>query len=111
MTTNKNRLRIDYKDMQDLKAALGGVEPGQRIVVEFELMVVANDDDFLETDIEGVSYESPELEDSEEPALSGSAVPTADEPVMVEVMRNSASKKPKAKPEVVEDAEETEDGE
>lgn len=95
MTPSKNRLHLDYKDSPDLKAAAGGLAPGERLTIELSVMVSANNDDYLEADVEEISLET-EAEEGDETEVA-KATPSEDEPVMVEVMREA---KRKSKPEV-----------
>lgn len=96
MATSKNRLRFDYKDLPDLQAALGGLVPGDRCKIELDLMVVSNDDGGLEGDIEGVEYDIPS-EDGDD-TETGSAEPSAEEPVMAVIARRKEASKKSAKP-------------
>jgi hypothetical protein len=105
MKTSKNRLTLDYADLPDLKAALGGLSPGDRCTVEFELMVTANDDGSITGDIEGVCYDCEE-EDSKEADSEGSAEPTTEEPVMVVISKRNTSGKKKKPDSSSEDSDE-----
>lgn len=101
MASKKNSLTLDYRDLPDLKAALGGLTPGDRCSVCFDLMVTANGDERLEGTVEEVEYE---CEGEEEEMDSGSAEPTADEPVMVAVVARNMKKSKKPEKEDEEDA-------
>ena len=103
MKTSKNRLTLDYADLPDLKAALGGLSPGDRCTVEFELMVTANDDGSITGDIEGVSYDCSE-EDSKKADTEGSAEPTTEEPVMAVISKRNTSGKKKKPDSATEDS-------
>jgi hypothetical protein len=106
MKTSRNRLMLDYKDLPDLKSALGGLSPGDRCSVTFELMVVENSDDSLEGDIEKVEYEVDGAAEDEE---SGEVETSSEDPVMAAVVKRSDAKKKKASPMI--DESETEDDE
>lgn len=90
----KNTLSLDFRDNPELKAALGGKQPGDKITVEFDLMVKDVTDEGLDASIECVYCDNDEGDPAE-------AAVSADEPVMV-VMR-AAKAKSAAKPASKED--------
>jgi len=107
MKTSKNRLTLDFKDLPDLKAALGGLAPGDRCRVSFDLMVVSNDDEQIESDIEEIEYDIPGDDGESE---KGEVETSSDEPVMAVIAKRSDSSKkkkavPAAEPAAAEDDE------
>ena len=99
MSPSKNRLNLDYADLPDLKAALGGLQPSDRCEVTFRLMVVKNDDGGLEGDIEGVEYDTGDAEGESEDAQSSGEVETdSAEPIMVVIAKRNKSAKPAKAP-------------
>lgn len=70
----KDQITLNYADNDELKAALGGKEPGDKCRITLDVLVSANSDEAFDASIEGVeledSYEEDEDTDteSEEPA-------------------------------------------
>jgi hypothetical protein len=99
----KNKLALEFADNPELKAALGGKEPGDRIELTFEVMVVSTDDERFEADIESVTVDGETDE---------SADADADTPVMALIIgkpkTGKTSKSGKKSEDDAEDAEDTE---
>lgn len=88
MSPTSNVLKLDMRDNPDLKAALGGLEPGSKLSLEFELMVNSVDDESFEASIESIVFDG-EAGDDETPAtepISGEVTPTAEQPVAAAIM-------------------------
>ena len=88
-----NKLTLDYADNDELKVALQGKEPGTRVTLTVELMVIDAGDTRFEGDIESISTESND-EDSEDSDVD-EAIPDGEEPLMIVI---SKEKKRKSKP-------------
>ena len=62
-----NRLRLDYKNNEELKSSLEGFQPGDYVTLEVKVMVTSNDDAAFEADVDEVTAESESEESAEEP--------------------------------------------
>lgn len=54
----KNKLALDFRDNPDLKSLLGGKQPGDRLTLEFEVMVTSVDEETFEAEIESITPDS-----------------------------------------------------
>ncbi len=95
MQNKTNTLSLDFKDNPELKAALGGLEPGDRVTIEIELMTSAVDGERFEAVVEGIAVEG-EAETEDEEGEPTSVEPSADEPVMVVMAVKGKGEKPAA---------------
>jgi len=96
MKNAKNRLLLDYKDLPDLKAGLGGLAAGDTFDVTFKLTVVDNAEDHVESNIDEVEYSVPNSDSGE--ADTGETEPSSDEPVMAVVVKRNAKDAKKKSP-------------
>jgi hypothetical protein len=86
----KDAITLNYKDNDELKAALGGKEPGDRCKITLDVLVSANSDEAFDGSIEGVeldeSYEEKEETVSEE---------VDEDPVMEVISKKNAGRSKK----------------
>lgn len=108
MKNVKNRLLLDYKDLPDLKAGLGGLSAGDTFEVTFKLTVVDNAEDHVESNIDEVEYSVPNPDTGE--ADTGEVESSSDEPVMAVVVKRNEKAAKKKNPLPASDPAE-EDGE
>lgn len=87
----KNSIVLDFRDNPELQAALGGKKAGERLTLEFEVMVKSVDTETFEADIESIAV------DSEEEDTAESAEVDAESPVnaIIVVARKESGKKKK----------------
>lgn len=76
--SDKNKLRLDYRENPDLLAALGSKEPGESGVLTIHYTTLNNDPD---NGIE-VTIDSLELDDETADGEPSMAIPSGEEPVM-----------------------------
>lgn len=96
-----NQISLSYKDNEELKAALDGAEVGTRVTCEVTFMLTNKTDEYADGDVEEVTVESAESEDTEtddgeecdEPADSKSAKSDGASPVAVIIASRGKSKK------------------
>lgn len=86
--SDKNKLRLDYRENPDLLAALGSKEPGDSGTLTINYTTLNNDpDDGIELTIDSLVLDEEEVVDGEDPT----AFPTGGEPVMaVMIGRNDS---------------------
>jgi len=86
--SDKNKLRLDYRENPDLLAALGGKEPGDSGTLTIHYTTLSNDPDAgIELTIDSLVLDEEEGGDDEDPA----AFPTGSEPVMAVMIGRNES--------------------
>lgn len=75
-----NTFSLDLADNAELKAALAGAEPGDRVTLEVTLMVTEANEQRFEGDIESISVDTMSEEDGE---ASEPVEPDVEAPVMI----------------------------
>lgn len=66
----KNSIIFDFRDNPDLKALIGGKQPGDKLTLEIDVMVTSVDEETFEATIESISTDSEEEDSAEVDAES-----------------------------------------
>ena len=86
METTSDTLILSLKDNEELKAALGGHKPGDKIELCLEVTVTAVDDEQFEAAIDDVVEEDSSEEESETPDKETGSDETDEEDPAIVVM-------------------------
>lgn len=102
MDSSANVLKLDLRDNDELKTTLGGKQPGDRVTLEFDIVVRNVTDDAFEGNIDAIYTDGGSDEDE-------TAYPDAESPVMVVMVKGKGKKPKKDNESDVSDTEELSD--
>jgi hypothetical protein len=93
MESSKDTIVLDYDDNEELKATLGGKEPGDKVTLTVTALVKANDEKTFEAIIEEVTAEDTPEEEEEESEDDEEEAESEDDEATPSVVRVMTKKK------------------